>query len=108
MGRPVVRARADDPSVPLPDWCYVRPSTTIVSSFRPDVVAAPGYRRAGDPPRQNTPGSVEVSIEQAAILQGFPTKYPWRGSESKIRQQIGNAVPPTLAEAILRAITNGA
>lgn len=89
----------------LPDWCYRRPSTTIVSSFRPDVVAAPGYRRAGDPPRQNTPDSVEVSIDQAAVLQGFPVGYPWQGSESKKRQQIGNAVPPTLAEAILRTIT---
>jgi DNA (cytosine-5)-methyltransferase 1 len=85
-------------------WAWERPSTTIVGSFRPEVVAAPGYRKPGDPPRQNTPGSVEVTLEQAATLQSFPDGYPWQGSKGKRFQQVGNAVPPLLAEAILGSL----
>lgn len=57
---------------PRPEWAYNRPATTIVGSFRPDVVAAPGYRRAGDGPRQNAPGSVTITQEEAALLQSYP------------------------------------
>lgn len=57
-------------------WVYRRPSPTIVGSFRPDVVAAPGYRKPGDPPRQKTPGSVIVTEQEAATLQSYPTTLP--------------------------------
>lgn len=86
-------------------WAFDRPSTTIVGSFSPDVVAAPGYRKPGDPPRQNTPGSIRITLEDATVLQSFPTAYPWRGSKTKQWQQVGNAVPPGLARAILAAVT---
>lgn len=82
-------------------WVYERPATTIVGSSRPDIVAGPGWRKAGDGPRQNAPGSVRVTVEQAAVLQTFPPDYPWQGSRTKQFQQIGNAVPPLLAAAIL-------
>ena len=85
-------------------WVYERPSTTIVGSFRPDVVAAPGWRGPGDGPRQNTEGSVTITPSEAAILQGFPTDFPWQGSKSKQFEQIGNAVPPPLAKAVLEVL----
>lgn len=81
-------------------WVENRPSPTIVGSFRPDVVAAPGYRRAGDPPRQKTPGSVRITVEDAETLQSYPP-MEWVGTKSKIFLQLGNAVPPVLARAIL-------
>jgi DNA (cytosine-5)-methyltransferase 1 len=87
-----------------PEWCFNRPSTTIVSSFRPDIVAAPGYRKAGDGPRQNAPGSVRISVDEAALLQSFPVSYPWQGTKGKQFQQIGNAVPPLLAKAVLAEV----
>ena len=46
-------------------------------------------------------GSVRVLPEEAAILQSFPVGYPWRGTKTRIYQQIGNAVPPVLAHAVL-------
>jgi len=86
-------------------WVGERPSPTIVGSFRPDVVAAPGWRGPGDGPRQNAPGSVRVTVAEAAALQSFPPDYVWIGSKTKQHQQVGNAVPPLLAEAVLCAVT---
>lgn len=79
------------------DWVNDRPSPTVVGSFAPDVVAAPGYRKAGDPPRQKTPGSVRVTVAEAGILQSFPADHPWQGTKGKQYLQCGNAVPPLLA-----------
>lgn len=81
---------------------YHRPATTIVGSFKPEVVAAPGYRTTVS--RQNAKGSVKVTQQEAAILQSFPHDFPWQGSKSKRYQQIGNACPPLLAEHILQSV----
>jgi DNA (cytosine-5)-methyltransferase 1 len=85
-------------------WVHQRPSPTIVGSFAPDVVAAPGYRKPGDPPRQKTPGSVRVTVQEAAILQSFSADYPWQGSRTAQFQQVGNAIPVGLAHAVLDAL----
>lgn len=70
-------------------WVFERPTTTVVGSFSPDIIAA---------------GSVRVTVEQAGILQSFPPDYPWQGSRTKQFEQVGNAVPPLLAAATLREV----
>lgn len=41
-----------------------------------------------------------ISHWEAARLQSFPDDFAWCGSKIEIARQIGNAVPPRLAEAI--------
>jgi DNA (cytosine-5)-methyltransferase 1 len=87
----------------LARWCYERPATTIVGSFKPEIVAAPGYRTTVS--RQNAEGSVRVDVHEAGLLQSFPADMPWQGSKSKQYLQVGNAVPPGLAIPVLGEAT---
>lgn len=79
-------------------WALDRPATTVVGSFRPDVIAGPGHH---DTSRQDAPGSVRVTVQEAAILQSFRPDYPWRGSRTKQYEQCGNAIPPRLAAHVV-------
>lgn len=74
-------------------WVFERPGVTVVGSFRGDVQAKPGYRVKGDPPRQNTPGSVSLTVEERLVLQDMPRDWIVRGSASKVDLQVGNSVP---------------
>jgi DNA (cytosine-5)-methyltransferase 1 len=42
-----------------------------------------------------------LSNEEAGVLQTFPYRYPWRGTDQA--QQIGNAVPPRFGVHVLSA-----
>ncbi|WP_414617880.1 DNA cytosine methyltransferase [Dyadobacter sp. 32] len=45
-----------------------------------------------------------LTAREAALLQGFPLNFEFMGNRGEVRKQIGNAVPPPLAEAIGIAI----
>jgi DNA (cytosine-5)-methyltransferase 1 len=45
-----------------------------------------------------------LSTTELGRIQGFPADYPWKGKEKEIITQIGNAVPPPLATAVLQSL----
>lgn len=46
----------------------------------------------------------QVSLSEAAVLQTFPADYPFQGGKSAQFLQVGNAIPPLLARAVISAI----
>ena len=72
------RLEADKPSV-------------VISNYRKNMLIHP-YDNRG------------LSVREAARLQSFPDSFVFKGTLWYIQQQIGNAVPPLLAEKIFRQI----
>jgi DNA (cytosine-5)-methyltransferase 1 len=82
-------------------WVMTRPATTVLGDPR---IGRPGHKARDKGERQFDHGSVRVTVQEAAVLQSFRPDYPWQGSKTSQHQQVGNAVPPLLAAAILRPL----
>lgn len=63
----------------------------VVGNFRKNMLIHPTQNRG-------------LSIREAARLQSFPDGYRFVGSIGKRQQQVGNAVPPLMAEAVVKSI----
>lgn len=48
--------------------------------------------------------AINMSPEDESKIMGYPDNFIWKGSKSNQQLQRGNAVPPPLAEAILREL----
>ena len=77
-------------------WPYERPATTVQGDLR---VAPPGHHE-----HTRGPDSIPVTIAELGVLQGFPADHPWQAPCRSA--QVGNAIPPPLALACLRAVTS--
>jgi DNA (cytosine-5)-methyltransferase 1 len=89
-------------------WAFERPATTIQGDAR---VGQPGHKcmtlnchPGKGTTRQFDEGSLRITPEEAATLQSFPVDHVWKGTKTKIHQQIGNAIPPLLAHAVLKGL----
>jgi DNA (cytosine-5)-methyltransferase 1 len=84
-------------------WMDTRPATTVQGDPR---VAGPGHKdgRPGSGYPRQQDGAVRVTPSEAGVLQTFRADYPWHGKLGKQHMQAGNAVPPRLAEALLRVV----
>jgi len=47
-----------------------------------------------------------ISLREGALLQTFPADFLFAGTKVEVARQIGNAVPPRLAELLGRQIIN--
>ena len=69
---------------------------------------APAYHahlmEGGDPYEGFVPGARRLTVEECAILQTFPMDLVFIGRRSSQYKQVGDAVPPVLAEALGKAI----
>ncbi|MEV5854696.1 DNA cytosine methyltransferase [Streptomyces anulatus] len=100
----------------------VAAGTVLVS--RRDSVArlaehGPRRNRTGNQPAPTITGEVwrwkwddrgvvrDVTLAEAGQLQTFPADYPWQGPKTRAARQIGDAVPPLLATAVV-AVATGA
>jgi DNA (cytosine-5)-methyltransferase 1 len=90
-------------------WTGERPATTVAGDSR---VHPPGHKVNGDDIAAGREGyeerrgenAIRVSLAEALVLQSFPPDYPVQGTKTKQFEQVGNAVPPLLAWAALRAV----
>jgi DNA (cytosine-5)-methyltransferase 1 len=82
------------------EWCAERPATTIAGRL---LVPHPGANanRFNDSTKSRNDG-VRISLRDALVLQSFPADYPLFGNATSCCRQIGNAIPPLLAAAVLR------
>jgi site-specific DNA-cytosine methylase len=49
-----------------------------------------------------------ITLAEAALLQGFPSGYAWKGCEHDISQMIADAMPTDLSYALARTLVMGA
>ena len=80
-----------------------RPSLTIRTEFfKPEKgrYLHPQWERDDPAKRVNR----SISHWEAARLQSFPDDFAWCGTKIEIAKQIGNAVPPVLADAVARHV----
>lgn len=68
----------------------VKPSV-VIGNFRKNMLIHPHEHRG-------------LSVREAARLQSFPDGFVFKGSIGLRQQQVGNAVPPLLAEAVFRTV----
>ena len=94
-----------------------RPPFTVVSNYGTGGDPKARGRRSSNEPAFTVTGKISrfrlidpdgrelprFTHAEAGQLQGFPADYPWSGKD--VSQQVGNAAPPPLATALLRAAT---
>lgn len=92
-----------------------KPSHTILASaggnkthWIDTLGIVPGYHArlvARDPPQEGeVPGARRLTVAESALLQTFPADTVFAGARSSQYTQVGNAVPPLLAETLGRAL----
>lgn len=64
---------------------------SIITNYRKSMMVHPSENRG-------------LSVREAARLQSFPDSYSFCGSLDQKQQQVGNAVPPLLSEAVFNRI----
>lgn len=66
------------------------PARTVTASTAQDWIIDPNH------------GLRRLCPRECAAIQSFPKEWKWEGKRASVYRQIGNAVPPRLAEAIAR------
>ncbi|MGD9570960.1 MAG: DNA cytosine methyltransferase [Thermoleophilia bacterium] len=77
----------------------------LAGGAEPWVVGYHARLAAGEAPLAEAPSRMRrLTVQEAAALQSFPNDWKHRGPQAARYRQIGNAVPPLLAEAVARSV----
>ena len=63
-----------------------------------------GSSIANSPPERDYVGMPRLTVEMAALVQGFPSNWEFSGKKTPAYRQIGNAFPPPVAFAVSHQI----
>jgi DNA (cytosine-5)-methyltransferase 1 len=63
-----------------------------------------GMGLADLPPVENFEGNPRLTVDMAALIQGFPKEWKIAGKKTSAYRQIGNAFPPPVAKAVGKSI----
>lgn len=98
-----------------PGWSESRPATTVMGDER---IFPPGHKvnardrqRLGEEQaneryeKRDGTNAIKVEPWEALVLQSFPSDYPLAGSRTSQFSQIGDAMPPFLAAAVVGELT---
>lgn len=97
---PTITSSADNGNF---QW-HARPATTITGD---DRVALPGHHHPAEGhSSQYGPDPIRLTVEQALVLQSFPPDFALAGTKTAQFRQIGNAVAPLFARALLAHVLN--
>ncbi|CAM5669635.1 hypothetical protein SVIOM342S_06276 [Streptomyces violaceorubidus] len=55
-------------------------------------------------PKLGRDNMVKITVEQAALLQGFPASWEITGRKTARYRQVGHATPPPVGRALGRAV----
>jgi len=89
-------------------WRLHAPAPTVMTTEEKGTRAhAPTWSVRGGPDRASDAafliaGVRRIDVEEGLALQGFPHGWPLQGTIHQKYQQVGNAVPPQLSEAVGR------
>lgn len=96
---------ADEPSWAVTSktrsWWRYRPATTVCGDPR---LSWPGHHDVNARSLSPEHGAIKLTVPEALVLQSFPADYPVQGSMTAQFLQVGNAVPPVLAEHVLKQV----
>jgi DNA (cytosine-5)-methyltransferase 1 len=71
----------------------------------PWVVAYHRRLQEGKPPLKRAPSRLRrITVQEAAALQTFPLGWTFAGPRVAQYRQVGNAVPPNLAQAVATSV----
>lgn len=102
-GRPL---RLDRPAKTLPasmggNATPIIDQLELEQGVEPWVARYHARLKEGRKPNKKVPGRLRrLTVEEAAALQGFPPSWKWFGPTGSRYRQVGNAVPPPLAERV--------
>ena len=82
-----------------------RPAATVTG--RAQVSLRGQNRNKDNSSTKSRNDGIRVTLDEAALLQTFPADHPWQGNKGQRFTQVGNAIPPLLARAVLAELIAG-